>query len=66
VWEKSSRADFVCPSGVFLNDFAWFVAQWLKEDCQAPGWCEQADLNHNGDVNMTDFALFANFWLDGV
>jgi hypothetical protein len=37
------------------------MAHWLDE-CGSPGWCEYADLDMSGTVDVTDLAHFARYW----
>ena len=36
-----------------------FSAYWLQTDCAKPDWCDGFDLDHNGVVDLADFALLA-------
>ena len=40
-----------------------FFEHWLETPCVYPGWCSGADFNHDGIVNMFDYAMFAGNWL---
>lgn len=51
---------------VNLEDFSIFAAWWWSTGCDVPnGWCGGADFNLSGDVDLTDMADFAAFWLAG-
>jgi hypothetical protein len=54
--------DIVCPDGVDISDLAELCSQWLLDEIPA----DIAPLP-NGDhrVDLTDFALMANNWLQG-
>jgi hypothetical protein len=41
------------------------VGQWLKDDCMYDGWCYEADLNYDFEVNFDDFAELGGSWLVG-
>ena len=41
-----------------------FANHWLQSNCAVPYWCDGTDLNQNGSVNFTDFAEFAQHWLE--
>jgi hypothetical protein len=43
-----------------LSDLTAFASRWLDTDC---GACGGADLDNDGDVNMQDWAVFAESWL---
>jgi len=59
--------DFRPDAHTDLADLAGFVAQWLQTGCDLQNkWCSSADLGGDGNVNLTDFALFAEHWLPGA
>jgi hypothetical protein len=65
-WQQSPAADWVCPDGVAMEDFAYLAARWMRTDCAATDNCEDADLNRSGDVEMNDLIAFAALWLEGI
>jgi hypothetical protein len=65
-WE-SMAGDFACPDGVNFVDFAYFAARWPMAGCNSSNnFCGGADINTSGTVDLADFAIFANYWLDGL
>jgi len=46
-------------------DFSLFSSQWLRQGCEDPNanWCQQADLDHSGRVDINDLGWFTHFWL---
>ena len=53
--------------GDFIDwaDLTAFVAQWLADGCLVANcWCDGADLNTDTNVDFTDFAFLAGYWLD--
>jgi hypothetical protein len=55
-------ADFACPYGVDVYDLAVFVEQWLQlSACYA----DIAPDGGDGIVNMLDFAVLADNWIQG-
>ncbi|MHC4854828.1 MAG: Ig domain-containing protein, partial [Planctomycetota bacterium] len=46
-----------------MEDLAGLAAQWLTFDC---GTCDGADLSGEGNVTLSDFAIFAGNWLAGT
>jgi hypothetical protein len=44
-----------------FNDLAVIASHWLGK-CNSPGWCDDADFDMNGIVDMRDFAYFAAYW----
>lgn len=51
----------------FVNfvDFAILADSWL-ENCSEPNWCEGADLDWSGEVNLPDLQILTNSWLDYI
>ncbi len=45
------------------NDFEVFLENWLQV-CTTPDWCVSCDMNTNGSVDLVDFAILADNWLD--
>ena len=46
-------------------DLKLFVNWWLSQICgSANGYCNCADLDDNGNVGFSDFALFAETWMN--
>lgn len=58
-----SDADFSRNYGVGLEDFAHLASRWLRGDCVLPSWCEQADLNYSGAVDIEDLQQLSEAWL---
>ena len=49
---------------VNFEHFARFAEHWLDEPCnEGNNWCDGADLNQLGDVDLIDFGLFVEEWL---
>ncbi len=48
----------------FLGSLNDFIAWWLTTDCQQHNYCDYADLNRDGRMDIEDFAIFATKWLD--
>ena len=47
-----------------LVDLATFVDEWLNINCDAGNnFCNGADMNEDGQVDLRDFAQFASIWL---
>lgn len=49
------------PPPADFQNFGVLMSHWLDE-CGSPGWCEYADLDMNGAVDLTDLAHFARYW----
>jgi hypothetical protein len=64
---KSIDSDLVCPDGVNTEDLDAFIPRWLMETCTlANNYCGGGDINKTGTVNLADFAIFAEHWLEGI
>jgi hypothetical protein len=53
-----------------FTDYGWdFVEIWNIGENQTYPYLRQypaGDLNHNGRVDLIDFAIFADHWLEGI
>ncbi|MEN6308312.1 MAG: GLUG motif-containing protein [Anaerohalosphaeraceae bacterium] len=59
--------DWLCPDGVNMEDFDYLVERWLRNDCSVLNdYCNGVDMNYSGSVDITEFALFAQHWLEGI
>lgn len=48
-----------------LVELALFAAQWCDSYCDpADNWCGYSDLNHDGNVDLIDVAIFSGLWLN--
>lgn len=48
---------------VDLFDLADLQQKWLMSDCQTPDWCERADWNKDGVVDMAEAVYLFEEWL---
>ena len=56
--------DFVCPDGIAIEDFVFFVEHWGQETCDLSNdYCQGTDLNHSGTVDTNDLEIFLENWL---
>jgi hypothetical protein len=63
VWQISP-ADFVCPDGITLDDFDFFMDNWEDVNCDlSNGYCDGTDLDLSGTVDINDFAILLDYWL---
>ena len=52
--------------GVDWADLALFITYWLDSPCNIMnGWCQNADSDHSGRVEMVDYAVLSRNWLLG-
>jgi fibronectin-binding autotransporter adhesin len=57
--------DFACPDGVGVEDLDYFIGQWLKNNCTSNNnYCGGADLDESGKVDLGDYSIFAQHWLE--
>jgi len=73
-WILEKTADPVCtapiPGDVHedckidMLDLTDFLAQWLRNDCDDISYCEGADIEPDGNVDLVDFAILAGYWLE--
>jgi probable HAF family extracellular repeat protein len=52
---------------VDLEDFAIFSSLWGRSDCNdLNNWCQNADINRNGQVDWADLGKLTEHWLEGA
>ena len=56
--------DFDYDGDVDAADLYRFNLHWLNVGCEFPDWCHGKDLNRDGVVNLEDYALFAQNFLE--
>jgi len=49
---------------VNICDFAMFARKWLQGGCLPEGWCDGADQDGSGAVDMLDLGLLTGQWLE--
>jgi len=72
-------SDVTCPPGDIANadwvgvrdckvdfyDLAVLISHWL-DSCSEPYWCDDSDFDESQLVNLVDFAVLADNWLEGA
>jgi len=62
VWQIAA-GDFVCPDGITIDDFAFFLEFWLDDNCDLSNdYCQGTDLDQSGTVDVNDLEIFYEYW----
>jgi len=62
VWQIPA-GDFVCPDGITMDDFLFFMEHWLDDNCDSSNnYCEGTDLDQSGKVDVNDLEIFFESW----
>jgi hypothetical protein len=72
-WQGPGIATQQVIDGAYLSpwlynfkDYAVFAPQWLKTNCsRSNAWCSGADRDRDGNVQIDDLMIFAEWWLNG-
>lgn len=63
-WE-SIDGDFACPDGVNTEDLDYFAGRWMLNNCTSSNnYCGGVDMDASSVVNLVDFSIFAQHWLE--
>jgi hypothetical protein len=58
-------ADFLGDGLVGIDDLCEIVSYWLESNCNRDNnWCDGVDLNKQSPVNMLDWSIFADHWME--
>jgi parallel beta-helix repeat protein/predicted outer membrane repeat protein len=49
-----------------LKDIAELTSRWLQTGCKKPHWCDGMDINQDSIVNLVDFTLLKNGYVEFV
>jgi len=62
VWQIPA-GDFVCPDGITIDDFLFFMEHWLDDNCDLSNdYCQGTDLDQSGTVDVNDLEIFFENW----
>ena len=62
---QSALGDLTCPDGVASEDLLYFSEEWISAGCNINNnWCGGRDFNADGAVNLADFVVLAEHWLN--
>ena len=62
-WQEVFAGDIAGLYGVDGDDLLEVVNHWLEQGC--PAGCEQADMDGSGTVDLGDFVIFSEEWMEG-
>ena len=63
VWQLPF-GDLICPDGITLEDIDFLVDHYDYYDCnKSNNYCDGADLNFSGTVDIDDLEILMNIWL---
>ncbi|MDD5327119.1 MAG: hypothetical protein PHY02_04805 [Phycisphaerae bacterium] len=51
---------------VDFTDYAVLAIHWLNQNCTETDWCDKADIDQSGEVDIFDLYIFADNWLEGA
>ena len=64
VWQIP-EGDFVCPDGIEIEDVNFFMDHWDNTNCDSSNnYCDGTDLDFSGTVDISDFKILLNNWLN--
>jgi hypothetical protein len=67
-YERASSLTVMVGSIIYGNrDFsayAVFADHWMAQNCKEPDWCDTADLDQSGEVDIFDLGILAEYWLE--
>ncbi|MHC4173428.1 MAG: GLUG motif-containing protein [Planctomycetota bacterium] len=56
--------DFVCPDGITIEDFVFFIEHWRDDNCDSSNdYCQGTDLDFSGTVDAGDLEILVANWL---
>jgi hypothetical protein len=65
-WQISA-GDFVCPAGIAIEDFVFFIEHWQDNNCDlSNNYCDGTDLDQSGTVDTNDLEILVDNWQAGI
>ncbi len=52
--------------GADFADYAVFADRWMDQSCTHASWCNGADLNNSGEVDIYDLDILVEYWPAGI
>jgi len=66
VWQIPA-GDFVCPDGIVIEDFVFFIEHWQDDNCDPSNdYCQGTDLDFSGTVDEADLEILVENCLADV
>jgi hypothetical protein len=69
-YERASSLTAVVGSIIYdevdFGAYTVFADHWMAQNCAEPGWCDTADIDQSGSVDIFDLCLFVERWLDST
>jgi hypothetical protein len=62
----SKTADLTGDGFVTMADFALFSPWWLSDCDVANDWCDGADIDWSGQLDLSDLEIFVSYWLENI
>ena len=58
--------ELFAPEGYIfdMDDLLIFIENWLGINCTCPDFCEGSDINQDGRVDLIDFSIVCEQWLE--
>jgi peptidoglycan/xylan/chitin deacetylase (PgdA/CDA1 family) len=67
-YERASSLTVMVGSIIYgevdFRAYAVLADHWLAQNCTEPNWCDTADLDQNGQVDIFDLGILVEYWLE--
>jgi len=54
----------IIHGNIDFNAYAVFADHWMEQNCTEPDWCDTADIDQSGEVDIFDLGILAEYWLE--